>query len=67
MHGLTDDNVYFLHSLKLSNAFFQHGKRFELLPMPGTHMLYDPAQTLKLWTRTLNLFNQTFGLPLLTD
>lgn len=67
VHGLTDDNVYFLHSLKLSNAFFQHGKRFELLPMPGTHMLYDPAQTLKLWTRTLNLFNQTFGLPLLTD
>lgn len=67
VHGLTDDNVYFLHSLKLSNAFFQHGKRFELLPMPGTHMLYDPGQTLKLWTRTLNLFNQSFGLPLLAE
>lgn len=53
IHGLTDDNVYFLHSMKLSQALFMAGKSFELLPMTGTHMVSDPMQTLMLYTRIL--------------
>src|ERR1700746_3538419 len=44
VHGTADDNVYFRHTLKLSNALFREGKEFELLPLPGlTHMVPDPV------------------------
>jgi dipeptidyl-peptidase-4 len=44
VHGTTDDNVYFTHSLKLSQALFRAGKPFDMLPLAGfTHMVPDPA------------------------
>lgn len=63
IHGLADDNVYFIHTLKLSNALFKAGIPFDLIPLPGTHMLYEPAETLSLWTRMLDYFNVGLGLP----
>ncbi|MFN7130904.1 MAG: DPP IV N-terminal domain-containing protein [Myxococcales bacterium] len=52
VHGTGDDNVYFLHSLKLADALFRAGKRFDLLPLAGaTHMVADPATRTKLYTR----------------
>ena len=42
VHGTADDNVYFFHSLKLADALFRAGRRFEFLPLPGvTHQIGD--------------------------
>jgi len=38
IHGLTDDNVYFEHSVQLADALFLAGKPYEFMPMLGTHM-----------------------------
>ncbi len=54
IHGLTDDNVYFEHTLKLVEALFASGRSFELLPLLGTHMVPDPVVELRLEMRILN-------------
>ncbi|GIL39450.1 peptidase [Rhodospirillales bacterium TMPK1] len=41
-HGVTDDNVYFQHSLKLQQALLAANRPHELTLLPGTHMLSDP-------------------------
>ena len=45
LHGTSDDNVYFFHSLKLANALFRAGRQqFEFVPLSGfTHMVADPV------------------------
>jgi dipeptidyl-peptidase-4 len=43
MHGQTDDNVYFEHTVKLTQALLAAGKPYQLLLLPGTHLLPDPA------------------------
>lgn len=42
MHGITDDNVYFAHTMKLTGALLAAGKPYDLLLLPGTHLLPDP-------------------------
>ncbi|GAP25536.1 dipeptidyl peptidase IV [Gluconobacter frateurii NBRC 101659] len=42
MHGLTDDNVYFENTMKLTQALLKAGEPYDLLLLPGTHMLPDP-------------------------
>lgn len=57
VHGTDDDNVYFSHSLKLSDALFRAGKHHELLALPGfTHMVADPLVTRQLYTRIAQFF-----------
>jgi len=52
VHGTVDDNVYFLHSMKLCEALFRAGKPFEFLPLAGfTHMVPDPLVTASLYHR----------------
>lgn len=63
IHGLADDNVYFVHTLKLANALFNAGKPYDLITLPGTHMLYEPRQTLMLWSRVVDYMNRALGLP----
>ena len=43
MHGLTDDNVYFENTVKLTQALIAAGKPYQLLLLPGTHQLPDPV------------------------
>ena len=43
MHGVTDDNVYFENSVKLTQALLAAGKPYQLLLLPGTHQLPNPA------------------------
>lgn len=58
LHGTADDNVLFVHSLKLSNALFRAGKPHELLPLPGlTHMVPDPLVTERMWTRIISFLS----------
>ncbi len=59
MHGTADDNVYFLHALKLSDALFRAGRPHELLPLSGlTHMVPDPLVVERLWERVMRHFGE---------
>ncbi|HKE16913.1 MAG TPA: DPP IV N-terminal domain-containing protein [Kofleriaceae bacterium] len=59
VHGTTDDNVYFTHSLKLTQALFRAGKPFEMLPLAGfTHMVPDPAVKKALQHRILEFLRR---------
>ncbi len=42
MHGLTDDNVYFENTVKITQALIAAGLPYDLLLLPGTHLLPDP-------------------------
>ena len=42
LHGLTDDNVYFQNTVKLTQALLAAGKPYRLVLLPGTHLLPDP-------------------------
>ena len=49
IHGTADDNVYFFHSLKLSDALFRAGKPHAFLALSDfTHMVADPLITERL-------------------
>ena len=58
VHGLTDDNVYFQHTLQLADALFRAGKSYELLPMLGTHMVSDPLIRMRQQTRIMDFLNR---------
>lgn len=60
IHGTTDDNVYFLHALKLADALFRAGRPFDFLPLDGyTHLLPDATVRERLWTRILDTLGAT--------
>ena len=65
VHGTADDNVYYRHTLKLSNALFRAGRDFEVLPLPGiTHMYSaDPLVAERLWARSVGFFKRHLGEP----
>jgi dipeptidyl-peptidase-4 len=58
VHGLTDDNVYFQHTLQLADALFRAGKSYELLPMLGTHMVSDPLIRMRQQTRIMDFMKR---------
>lgn len=59
VHGTADDNVYFLHSVKLADALFRAGQDFEFLPLRGlTHMTPDPLVTKRLYGRLIEHFER---------
>jgi dipeptidyl-peptidase-4 len=62
IHGTADDNVYFLHSIRLSDALFRARRDFEFLPLSGlTHMVPDPVVTRSLYTRIAEQFLTHLG------
>jgi dipeptidyl-peptidase-4 len=64
IHGTADDNVYFMHSLKMTEALFRAGKKFEFLPLAGfTHMVPEPNVTIRLNSRIAAFFKQHLGEP----
>jgi dipeptidyl-peptidase 4 len=58
IHGATDDNVYFQHSVQLADALYRAGKPFEMLPLLGTHMVSDPMTRLRRDMRVIEFFNR---------
>jgi dipeptidyl-peptidase-4 len=58
IHGLTDDNVYFQHTLQLADALFLAGKPYDLLPMLGTHMISDPHVRMRQQERVMGFFKE---------
>jgi dipeptidyl-peptidase-4 len=64
VHGTTDDNVFFRHSLRLSDALFRSGRDFSILPLSGlTHMVPDPVVMEQLWSRIVQHFHTHLGKP----
>ncbi|MEK6674358.1 MAG: DPP IV N-terminal domain-containing protein [Planctomycetota bacterium] len=64
IHGTSDDNVYFAHSLKMSNELFRAGKHHEFLALSGfTHMVADPVVTTRLYTRIVEFFQKNLSRP----
>lgn len=62
IHGSADDNVYFMHSLKMSNALFRAGKDHELLVLADfTHMVADPLVTMRLNSRIMSFFEKSLS------
>jgi dipeptidyl-peptidase-4 len=58
IHGLTDDNVYFQHTLQLADALYLAGRPYELMPMLGTHMVSDPVVRLRRQQRIVEFFDR---------
>ncbi|WP_236604500.1 DPP IV N-terminal domain-containing protein [Sandaracinus amylolyticus] len=59
VHGTADDNVYFSHAIKLSDAMFRAGRDHEFLPLAGlTHMVPEPLVTRRLQTRMIEFFRR---------
>ena len=66
IHGTADDNVYFIHGLKLSDALFKAGKHHEFLPLAGqTHMVSKPAVSKLLYGRIVGHLRTHLGAPTL--
>jgi dipeptidyl-peptidase-4 len=63
VHGTADDNVYFRHTLKLTDALFRAGRDFEVLPLPGVTHTYtsDPVVMERLWAKTATFFKTHLG------
>lgn len=60
MHGTADDNVYFFHTLKLSNALFRAGKPHSVLPLANfTHMVPEPLVMERQWEVIARTFKDT--------
>jgi dipeptidyl-peptidase-4 len=60
LHGTADDNVYFLHTLKLSDALFRAGKPHAVLPLTNfTHLVADPVVRQRLEERVVRFFQET--------
>jgi dipeptidyl-peptidase 4 len=64
IHGSGDDNVYFLHSLRLADALFRAGKPFEFLPLVNfTHMVANTQVQERLDARVAEFLFRTLGTP----
>jgi dipeptidyl-peptidase 4 len=65
VHGTADDNVYYRHTLKLSDALFRAGKDFETVALPGVTHMYsaDPVVMERLWSKTAGFFKTHLGEP----
>lgn len=63
VHGLTDDNVYAVNTLKLAEALLRAGKDFDQILLGSTHMVVDPVAEAALMTRQIEFFRRHLGLP----
>jgi dipeptidyl-peptidase-4 len=62
IHGTADDNVYFVHSLKLADALNRANRTWEFLPLPGqTHIVSAPEQVRQVYGRALEFFHRELG------
>lgn len=63
VHGTADDNVYYRHTLRLTDALIRAGREFEVLPLPGvTHMVSaDPTVYERYMMRATRFFQTHLG------
>jgi dipeptidyl-peptidase-4 len=59
IHGTADDNVYFVHSMKLCDALVRAKKDFEFMPLPGqTHAVSKPEWVEAVQSRIAGFFRE---------
>ncbi len=59
IHGMADDNVLFLHSIKLMSALQQKNKPFELMTYPGSaHGISGQAERIHLYNMAIDFFKR---------
>ena len=58
IHGITDDNVHFAHTLALIEALYVAGKRAEVITLSATHMVPDPKLNLAREQVQIDFFRQ---------
>jgi dipeptidyl-peptidase-4 len=63
VHGVTDDNVHFEHTMKLTLALLKGGKPYDLLLLPGTHMLADEVLRARETEKQMDFFAAHLGAP----
>ena len=63
LHGLTDDNVYFENTMKLTQALLDAGKPYRLILLPGTHLLPDPLLRTRVDEARAAFLTETLGRP----
>jgi dipeptidyl-peptidase-4 len=63
VHGTADDNVYYRHTLRLTDALIRAGRPFEVMPLPGiTHMVSaDPTVYERYMIRAAAFFKKHLG------
>jgi dipeptidyl-peptidase-4 len=65
VHGTADDNVYYRHTLRLTDALIRAGREFEVMPLPAvTHMVSaDPTVYERYMTRAATFLQRHLGTP----
>ena len=63
IHGITDDNVHFAHTLALIEKLYVAGKRAEVITLSATHMVPDPKLNLAREQVQVDFFRQHLGPP----
>lgn len=64
IHGTADDNVWFSHSLKLSDALLMADRDHAFLPLLGqTHMVAEAEISRRLYARITGFFVDLLGTP----
>ncbi len=59
IHGTADDNVYFTHAVKMSDALLRASKDHEFIALAGsTHMVADPKVDRALGDRMMAFWNR---------
>ena len=61
VHGITDDNVHFAHTLALIEALYVAHKRAEVITLSSTHMVPDPKLNLAREQVQVDFFRQHLG------
>jgi dipeptidyl-peptidase-4 len=62
VHGLSDDNVFAVHTLRLSRALLAAGRPHSVLPLPGmTHMASGRDVTESLLLNEVDFFRRSLG------
>ena len=58
IHGITDDNVHFAHTLALIEELYVAAKRAEVITLSATHMVPDPKLNLAREQVQIDFFRQ---------
>ena len=65
IHGIADDNVYVTHSLQLSKALMEHGRRHSMIPLSGiTHRPTDEIVAANMLKIQVAFLRRALGIPL---